>query len=104
MGPVKTRIDNLEVAREEQKRRLSDNDAVLSELRITVSTMAVDTAKLIEFYEEAKSGTDVFELVGNIERKLNINTTNIKHLLEMTEDHTGHHRKTNNRTQNLEKA
>jgi len=104
MGPVKMRIDNLEVAREEQKRSLSDIDRMLSELRITVSTMGVDTAKLIEFYEEAKSGTDVFELVGNIERKLNINTTDIKHLLVTTEDHTGHHRKTDNRAQNLEKA
>jgi len=104
MSPVKTRIDNLEVAREEQKRKLIECDRALSELKITSSTMGVDLAKLIEFYEEAKSGTDVFELVGNIERNLNINTNNIKHLLETTEDHTGHHRQTDNRAQNLEKA
>jgi len=104
MGPVKNRIDNLEVAREEQRRKLSEHDRTLSGLKVTSSTMAVDVAKLIEFYEEAKSGTDVFELVGNIERNLNINANNIKHLLETTEDHTGHHRKTDNRTQNLEKA
>jgi len=102
--PVKTRIDNLEVAREEQKRQLAEIDKMLSELRITSSTMGVDVAKLMEFYEEAKSGMDVFELIGNIERNLNINTTNVKHLLETTEDHTGIHRKTDNRAHNLERA
>lgn len=104
IGPVKVRLDNLEIAREEAKRRLNENDLMITDLKVTSRTMGVDVAKLIEFYEEAKSGADIFEVVGSLERRLNQNTDNIRHLLETTEDHNSGHRKNNNRTSNLEKA
>jgi len=104
IGPVKVRLDNLEIAREEAKRRLNENDVITTDLKVTSRTMGVDLAKLIEFYEEAKSGADIFEVVGSLERMLSQNTDNIRHLLETTEDHTSGHRKANNRTTNLEKA
>jgi len=102
--PVKVRLENLEIAREEAKRRMDENDVVTTDLKVTSRTMGVDLAKLIEFYEEAKSGADIFEVVGSLERMLSQNTDNIRHLLETTEDHTSGHRKANNRTTNLEKA
>jgi len=103
-SPMKVRLDNLEVAREEGRRRAAELEQILGDLKITTSTMGVDVAKLIEFYEEAKSGADIFEVVTSLERKLNINTDNIRKLLGDVDGHSGGHRKAENRTTNLEKA
>jgi len=104
VGPLKVRLHNLEIAREEGKRRLNEHDLIITDLKVVSRTMGVDVAKLIEFYEEAKSTLDLFGLVGSLERMLAQNHENIRNILETTEDHTSGLRKSNNRTTNLEKA
>jgi len=104
IGPMKMNLDKLEIAREEGKRRLNENDVIIAELKVASRTMGVNDAKLTEYYEEASGGEDRMTMVGSLERMLAQNTENIRQLLDITEDHTGGLRKSNNRTATLEKA
>lgn len=104
IGPMKLRLDNLEVAREEAKRRLNELERLATDLKVTTSTLGLDVATLMNFYNEAKSGEDIFEVVSSIERNVSQNTENIRHLLETVDEQMGSNRQGANRTSNLEKA
>jgi len=104
IGTVRVKLHNLEIAREEAKQRLNENDMIVTDLKVASRAMGVKVAKLNEFYEEANSGEDIFAVVGPLERMLAQNTENIRHLLDTTQDHISGLRKSNNRTTNLEKA
>jgi len=101
--PFKQRVDEIEQTRDDHRRRHNDLELLVTGLQVQSNSMGIDVAKLLDFYEEAKRGDNIFEVVAGLKREAAQNAENINRLLDSVGLYNDEKRNGDDRAETLEK-
>jgi len=101
--PSKQRLDQLEIARDDGRRRHSDIDKAVTDIQVQCNSLGVDVAHLVEFAADLR-GDNIVETITKLKKEATEQAENLRKLADAAGSHDVQFKEAKKRTTALEQS